>query len=275
MFQQTSKKENPEAGDGFAGLCSFIDHVIKQDELSNLKGSANSNEYKISARIGAKPTSLMLLLVRGGKLSIKLHATPRNSKWRHLPVAALGEQLIHQWQEEAGLRVDDLSGLSTKTVTIDYSAWHEREQTNVAILAEDFLGNVQVSLDSDVGVREATPIADLTLRSATLDASAKLFTDASTEVFAGSLVQRHETKSLGQNAVRLRRELVERGILVEETETTYRMEQNYRFPNTSLAAAVVKGQHATGNEAWQTEDGSSPQAVLERWSRSLVAGAFS
>ena len=275
LLQETAKKENPEAGDGFAGLCSFIDHVIKRDELGNLKGSANSNEYKISARVGTKPTSLMLLLVRGSKLTIKLHATPRNSKWRHLPVAVLGERLVQQWQEEAGLLTDDMTGLSTKTITIDYGAWHGHgDKRTLRSLLRDFLGNVHVTLDSDVGLREVTPIADLVLRSTTLNASAKLYTDASTEVFAGSQVQKSQTKSLGQNAIRLRQELLERGVLVDESETTYRMVQDYRSPNTSLAAAVVKGQHATGNEAWQTEEGASPQAVLERWSRSLVPSSF-
>lgn len=81
-------------------------------------------------------------------------------------------------------------------------------------------------------------------------------------VAAGSRARATEVASAKAWLQHLRRQLLERGVLVPE-DGDLRFTQDYRFSSPSTAAAVLVGGNANGRKAWKTADGRTLREVQE------------
>jgi hypothetical protein len=79
-------------------------------------------------------------------------------------------------------------------------------------------------------------------------------------VFAGSLARRDEVPSIHAYLQDLRRQLLERGVLVEEGEHL-RFTQDFRFGSPSTASGVLVGAVSNGRRAWQSADGRTLKEI--------------
>lgn len=82
-------------------------------------------------------------------------------------------------------------------------------------------------------------------------------------VLAGSRARREEVASARSWLRDLRRQLIERGVLVADGNHL-RFAQDYRFSSPSRAAAVLVGGSANGRKAWKTPTGEMLRDVQER-----------
>ena len=81
-------------------------------------------------------------------------------------------------------------------------------------------------------------------------------------VLAGSRARSSEIASAKPWLKDLRRKLIERGVLVEDSGAL-RFTQDYRFTSPSAAAAVLVGGSANGRKAWRTSDGRTLREVQD------------
>lgn len=71
-------------------------------------------------------------------------------------------------------------------------------------------------------------------------------------VKSGSTSRKEEAASLQPTYRTLRKQLVESGVLVEQSEGTYTFAQDYAFSAPTAAAQVVSGSTVNGRNAWKT-----------------------
>jgi Domain of unknown function (DUF4357) len=81
-------------------------------------------------------------------------------------------------------------------------------------------------------------------------------------VLEGAIARLDETPSIHAYMRDMRKELVSRGVLVQEGDK-YRLAQDYRFESPSTAAGVLIGGSANGRETWKTKDGKTLKAIQE------------
>lgn len=81
-------------------------------------------------------------------------------------------------------------------------------------------------------------------------------------VFSGSLARSSTIPSIQAYQEDLRRRLMQRGVLVAETDGL-RFTQDYRFNSPTMAAAVLVGGNANGRVAWKTDRGQTLKSIQE------------
>lgn len=78
-------------------------------------------------------------------------------------------------------------------------------------------------------------------------------------VLKGSLIASTKVKSMSSNLVRLRTNLINKGII----DSTFHFCKDYVFTSPSLAAAVVMGRNANGRTEWKTIDKKTLRSIEE------------
>lgn len=86
----------------------------------------------------------------------------------------------------------------------------------------------------------------------TIDADAGQFI-----VRADSLSRKNETPSLAPTYRNLRKQLLDTGVLVAQSNDSYRFTQDYAFGAPSAAAQVVSGSTVNGRSVWKNADGQT------------------
>jgi len=81
-------------------------------------------------------------------------------------------------------------------------------------------------------------------------------------VRAGSQAVKHELSSINEQTRKLRRLLVEQGVL-EDVGKVYRFTQDYIFNSPSLAAGVLLGRAANGRIEWKDAEGRTLKEIQE------------
>ena len=81
-------------------------------------------------------------------------------------------------------------------------------------------------------------------------------------VFEGSRARISENPSIHAHQADLRRQLIERGVLVTDGDALS-FTQDYRFNSPTMAAAVLVGGNANGRTSWKTADGKTLKTIQE------------
>ena len=136
--------------------------------------------------------------------------------------------------------------------------------------AEGFLENMLLCLPI-VGLNifeksKITDSGDLILRAKGVEARG-VYTAEGFIVLAGSQAVKSEVPSIHSSLSKLRRELVETGVLTEDGDY-YRFTEDYRFNSPSSAAGVVLGRSARGPEVWKDNRNRTLSQIME----SQIAG---
>ena len=76
-------------------------------------------------------------------------------------------------------------------------------------------------------------------------------------VRSDSLARKNETPSLSPTYKSLRKQLLETGVLVDQSDESYRFTQDYAFGAPSAAAQVVSGSTVNGRSAWKNANGQT------------------
>lgn len=75
-------------------------------------------------------------------------------------------------------------------------------------------------------------------------------------IFKGSTANIEESKTIAQSSKKVRKQLVQEGILVQQGNY-YQFTQNFTFSSPSLAADVVLGRSANGWTEWKSKEGKT------------------
>ena len=86
------------------------------------------------------------------------------------------------------------------------------------------------------------------------------YTEDGLVVFSGSTCNLKETATAGSTIIRIRRELVEEGILIESNEV-YKFTVDHIFSSPSTAAGVILARSANGWQEWKYKDGRTLDEV--------------
>lgn len=76
-------------------------------------------------------------------------------------------------------------------------------------------------------------------------------------VFSGSLVRINETKSLSQGIRSLRVKLFEDGVLIKNSEKSYKFSKNHIFRSPSAASDIIMGRSTNGWTSWKDNGGAT------------------
>jgi hypothetical protein len=79
-------------------------------------------------------------------------------------------------------------------------------------------------------------------------------------VLSGSLATKDTVPSIGRWFVDQRNSLMERGILIADTDTV-KLSQDYTFDSPSAAAGVLLGRNVNGRTEWKDEDGRTLKQI--------------
>lgn len=89
------------------------------------------------------------------------------------------------------------------------------------------------------------------------------YTEDGLVIFSGSLSNKDETNTIGNTASNIRKELIEKEILIDNVDT-YKFVKDYIFTSPSTAAAVVLGRSANGWSEWKYKDGKTLDEVKRK-----------
>ncbi len=90
------------------------------------------------------------------------------------------------------------------------------------------------------------------------------YTEDGLIVFANSIVNRPEAKSMHSYVSMTREQMIDHGILEVVDEQTLRFTKDHVFPSPSQAAAVVLGRNANGWVEWKYPDGRTLDEVKRK-----------
>lgn len=82
-------------------------------------------------------------------------------------------------------------------------------------------------------------------------------------VLKGSKARMKETNSIHANMCELRRQLLDRQVMVNDGGSHYVFTQDFRFSSPSTAAGVLVGGAANGRLAWKAKDGRTLKAIQD------------
>ncbi|MFI0162715.1 GIY-YIG nuclease family protein [Streptomyces albidoflavus] len=86
-------------------------------------------------------------------------------------------------------------------------------------------------------------------------AEAEGYSDARGFAVPAGALARRETKVMHPGYLRLRKELIEEGVLVEENDAQYRLSRTFIFDSPSAAASVLAGASRNGRDVWKDDHG--------------------
>jgi len=86
------------------------------------------------------------------------------------------------------------------------------------------------------------------------------YTEDGLVVFSGSTCNINEAQAIGTNVKNIRKELIEKGTLIEE-KGVYKFTTDYIFSSPSAAAAVILARSANGWTEWKFKDGKTLDEV--------------
>lgn len=83
-------------------------------------------------------------------------------------------------------------------------------------------------------------------------------------VFKGSKVNIEESKTAGSWVINMRKNLIDRKILIENDSTTFIFKDDFLFSSPSASAAVVLGRRANGWTEWKNKDGKTLDELFRK-----------
>lgn len=127
----------------------------------------------------------------------------------------------------------------------------------VHMLGFDFLESDNVVQSTKTSTPEMNYIFEFNglVRRQTIQAKAR-YQDGDMVVCAGSLCTNDHSEDCPDSIIRLRKELIELGVIVTNSDNTfYIFSQDYSFTSASAASGVVTGRSSNGKTDWKTVEG--------------------
>ncbi|AYB40556.1 GIY-YIG nuclease family protein [Brevibacillus laterosporus] len=112
-----------------------------------------------------------------------------------------------------------------------------------------------ITKNNDISINGSSSSSELVLNSRDLEARA-LLTDEGVVVLKESRVAVNTRNSLPNGYFELRKQLIEKGFIVQDGENLI-FAHDYLFSSPTSAAAIIVGYAINGREAWKTSDGIS------------------
>lgn len=169
------------------------------------------------------------------------------------------ENSFYNLAKEAGRSVVLNNNIPTRSSISEYDEAMLQEFISNAKLLVNTLGYKTFDTLEDSSLKKQNTQVDFYIKAARgADAKGVVVSDGFA-VLKGSSIAISTVPSMPANLLKLRNDLIEKGIIDSE----WRFVRDHIFTSPSLAAAVVMGRSANGRTEWKTADNKSLKAIEE------------
>ena len=169
------------------------------------------------------------------------------------------ENSFYNLAKEAGRSVVLNNNIPTRSSISEYDEAMLQEFISNAKLLVNTLGYKTFDTLEDSSMKKKNSQVDFYIKAARgADAGGVVVSDGFA-VLKGSSIAVSTVPSMPANLLKLRNDLIEKGIIDSE----WRFVKDHIFTSPSLAAAVVMGRSANGRTEWKTADNKSLKAIEE------------
>ena len=169
------------------------------------------------------------------------------------------ENSFYNLAKEAGRSVVLNNNIPTRSSISEYDEAMLQEFISNAKLLVNTLGYKTFDTLEDSSMKKKNSQVDFYIKAARgADAGGVVVSDGFA-VLKGSSIAVSTVPSMPANLLKLRNDLIEKGIIDSE----WRFVRDHIFTSPSLAAAVVMGRSANGRTEWKTADNKSLKAIEE------------